>query len=191
MGVFNGAIFKLGISFTNPHTVLPLFVSLLTSSKVLIGSLFTIRSFGWVMPQVFIASLTEHWQKRKSIYVLGAILRGASFFLIFVLVSFWGKKMSSLLLVGFFLLYGTASLGGGLCGLPFLDIVGKVIAIRHRGKFFSLRLFFGGIMAIGGGLIVRYVLAHPMYFPFPDNYALLFFFTFLGFWFASRFCLFI
>lgn len=179
LGVLNGAIFRLGLSFTDPHTVLPLFVSLFTSSKVLIGSVLTIRAFGWFMPQVFIASFTEHWQKRKPIYILGAVLRGSSFFLLFILIYFWGKKMSSLLLVSFFILYGTASLGGGLGGLPFLDIIGKVITPRHRGKFFSLRLFFGGVLAVGGGLLVRYVLAHPIHFPFPDNYALLFFLTFL------------
>ncbi len=180
LGVLNGAIFKLGLSFTDPHTVLPLFVSLLTSSKVLIGSVVTIRAFSWFVPQVFIASFTEHWQKRKSIYIVGAVLRGGSFFLLFILIYFWGKKMPSLLLVSFFILYGTASLGGGLGGLPFLDIIGKVITPRHRGKFFSLRLFFGGILAVGGGLLVRYVLAHPILFPFPNNYALLFFLTFLG-----------
>jgi len=180
LGVLNGAIFKFGLSFTDPNTVLPLFVSLLTSSKVLIGSVATIRVFGFFMPQIFIASFTEHWQKRKPIYILGAVLRGSSFFLLFILIFFWGKKMSYLLLVSFFVLYGTASLGGGLGGLPFLDIVGKVITPRHRGKFFSLRLFFGGLLSIGGGLVVRYVLAHPIHFAFPYNYALLFFLTFLG-----------
>ncbi|TEU03835.1 MFS transporter [Candidatus Aerophobetes bacterium] len=179
LGVLNGAIFRLGLSFTDPHTVLPLFVSLLTSSKVLIGSVITIRAFGWFMPQVFIASFTEHWQKRKPIYILGAVLRASSLFILFLFIYFWEKKMSSLLLVSFFVLYGTACLGAGLGGLPFLDIIGKVITPRHRGKFFSLRLFFGGILAVGGGLLVRYVLAHPIHFPFPHNYALLFFLTFL------------
>ncbi len=179
LGVLNGAIFKLGLSFTAPHTVLPLFVSLLTNSKVLIGSIVTIRAFGWFMPQVFVAGFTEHWHKRKSIYIAGAVLRGSSFFLLFILIYFWGKKMSFLFLVSFFIFYGTASLGGGLGGLPFLDIIGKVITPRHRGKFFSLRLFFGGILAVGGGLLVRYVLAHPIHFPFAYNYALLFFLTFL------------
>ncbi len=179
LGVLNGAIFRLGLSFTDPHTVLPLFVSFLTTSKVLIGSVVTIRALGWFMPQLFIASFTEHWQKRKPIYILGAILRGSSFFLLFILIYFWGKKMSFLFLVSFFILYGTTSLGGGLGGLPFLDIIGKVITPRHRGKFFSLRLIFGGILAIGGGLVVKYVLAHPILFPFPRNYSLLFFLTFL------------
>ena len=179
LGVVSGAIFRLGFSFTDPHTVLPLFVSLLTSSKVLIGSVVTIKAFGWFMPQVFIASFTEHWQKRKPIYILGAVLRASSLFILFLFIYFWGRKMSSLLLVSFFVLYGTACLGAGLGGLPFLDIIGKVITPRHRGKFFSLRLFFGGVLAVGGGLLVRYVLAHPIHFPFAHNYALLFFLTFL------------
>jgi len=55
-----------------------------------------------------------------------------------------------------------------------------VITPRHRGRFFSLRLFWGGILSVGAGLVVRYVLANPIQFPFPRNYAFLFFLTFLG-----------
>jgi len=180
LGVLNGVIFKFGLSFIDPNTVLPVFVSLLTSSKIIIGSVVTIRTFGWFMPQIFVASFTEHWEKRKPIYILGATLRASSLFLLFLITYFWGGKTSSLLLVSFLILYGTSCLGGGLGGLPFLDIVGKVITPRHRGKFFSLRLFFGGFLSIGSGLIVKYILADPIRFPFSHNYALLFLFAFLG-----------
>ncbi len=180
LGVLNGAILRFGLSFTAFHTVLPLFVSLFTSSKVLIGSIVTIRTLGRFLPHIFVASFTEHWQKRKPMYILGTVLRGISYFLIIILIYFWGKKMPSLFLVSFFILFGIVSLGGGLAGLPFLDIVGKLITPRQRGKFFSLRLFFGGILSVGGGFVVKYVLADPIRFPFPYNYALLFFLTFLA-----------
>jgi len=180
LGVLNGVIFKFGLSFIDPNTVLPVFVSLLTSSKIIIGSVVTIRTFGWFMPQIFVANFTEHWKKRKPIYILGATLRASSLFSLFLITYFWGGKISSLLLVSFLIFYGISCLGGGLGGLPFLDIVGKVITPRHRGKFFSLRLFFGGLLSIGSGLIVRHILAKSIRFPFPHNYALLFLFAFLG-----------
>jgi len=180
LGVLNGAIFRLGLSFTDPNTVLPVFVSLLTSSKIIIGSVTTIRSFGWFMPQLFVASFTEHWERRKPVYILGATLRASSLFLLFLITYLWARKTPSLLLLSFLVFYGTSCLAAGLGGLPFLDIVGKVITPRHRGKFFSLRLFLGGILSVGGGLVVKYVLAHPTRFPFPHNYALFFFLTFLG-----------
>lgn len=180
LGVLNGAIFRFGWSFVDHNTVLPVFVSLLTSSKIIIGSVTTMRTFGWFMPQLFVASFTEHWERRKPVYILGATLRASSLFLLFLIIYLWGRNMSSLLLPSFLILYGISCMGGGLTGLPFLDIIGKVITPRRRGKFFSLRLFLGGVLSVGGGLIVRYVLAHPRHFSFPDNYALLFLFALLA-----------
>jgi len=132
------------------------------------------------MPQLFVASFTEHWERRKPVYILGATLKASSLFLLFLIIYLWGRKTPSLLLLSFLILYGISCLGAGIAGLPFLDIVGKVITSRHRGKFFSLRLFLGGILSVGGGLVVKYVLARPTRFPFPDNYALFFLFAFLG-----------
>jgi len=189
LGVLNGVLFNFGISFTHSHTVLPVFVSLFTSSKVIIGSVATLWPFGWSIPQIFVASLTEHWKRRKPIYIMAAVLRSSAWFFLFLLVYFYAGGKTSFLLISFFILYGTSCLAGGLGGLPFMDIVGKVITTTKRGKFFSLRLFFGGILSVGGGLIVKYILSNPEHFPFPHNYALLFFLTF--FWTSLGMFLFI
>ncbi len=180
LGVLNGILFRFGISFTYPHTVLPVFVSLFTSSKVIIGSVGTLWPFGWSIPQIFVASLTEHWKRRKPIYIMAAVLRSSAWFFLFLLVYLYAGGKASFFLISFLILYGASCLAGGLGGLPFMDIVGKVIATTKRGRFFSLRLFFGGILSVGGGLVVKYILSNPEHFPFPHNYALLFFLTF--FW---------
>ena len=65
LGILNGTVFKLAISFCNPHTVLPLFISFFTSSKLLIGSITTITNFGFLAPQLFVANLIGHWSKKK------------------------------------------------------------------------------------------------------------------------------
>ncbi len=180
LGVLNGILFNFGISFTHPHTVLPVFVSLFTSSKIIIGTVTTLWPFGWSIPQIFVASLTEHWKRRKPIYIIAAVLRSSTWFFLFLITYLYGGGKTSFLLISFFILYGTSCLAGGLGGLPFLDIVGKTITTTKRGRFFSLRLFFGGILSVGGGLVVKYILSNPEHFPFPHNYALLFFLTF--FW---------
>jgi len=184
LGVLNGVLFSFAISFTNPNTVLPYFVSLLTSSKFLIGSTTTINSFFFFLPQIFVANFTEHWSKRKFFYIMGAVLRASSWFFLFIITYLYRADSISLLLYSFLILYSLSCLGGGLAGLPFLDIVGKIVIPIRRGRFFSLRLFFGGLLSIGGGLVVKYVLGHTDRFPFPRNFSLLFFLTFIWICFA-------
>ena len=179
LGVLNGVLFSFAVSFTDPNTVLPYFVSLLTSSKFLIGFTTTISNFFYLLPQIFVANLTQHWSRRKPFYIIGALLRASSWFFLFLITYLWGSDNLSLLLFSFLALYSLSCLGGGLGGLPFLDIVGKIIVPTRRGKFFSLRLFFGGLLSIGGGLVVKYILGRPDLFPFPYNFSLLFFLTFI------------
>jgi len=179
LGILNGTIFKLAISFYNPNTVLPLFVSFFTSSKLLIGSIVTITNFGFFAPQLFVANLIGHRERKKSFYILGAFIRITSWFIIPILTYFYAVKNPSLVLVGFFFFYFIACLGGGISHLSFLDIVSKIVEPTKRGKFFSLRHFFGGILAMGGGVIVKYILSDEKNFPFPLNFSLLFLLTFI------------
>jgi len=179
LGILNGTIFKFAISFYNPNTVLPLFVSFFTSSKLLIGSISTITNFSFLAPQLFVANLIGHWSKKKSFYILGAFFRITSWFTILILTYFYALKKPSLVLISFFLLYSIACLGAGISQISFLDIVSKIVRPTKRGKFFSLRHFFGGILGMGGGVIVRYILSDEKNFPFPLNFSLLFFLAFI------------
>jgi len=67
---------------------------------------------------------------------------------------------------------------GGVASVPFTDIWGKAIPSTLRGRFFGYRQLFGGLLAISAGFIVKYILGNKNLF-FPDNYALLFLFSFI------------
>lgn len=175
LGILNGTIFKLAVSFYNPNTVLPLFISFFTSSKLLIGSITTITNFGFLAPQLFVANLIGHWERKKSFYTLGAFFRITSWFAIFIITYIYALKNPLLVLISFFFFYSIACLGAGISQISFLDIVSKVVKPTRRGKFFSLRQFFGGILGIGGGIIVKYIFSDEKNFPFPLNFSFLFF----------------
>ncbi len=73
--------------------------------------------------------------------------------------------------------------GGGLGGVPYADIIGKVFLPAQRGAFFATREVLSGPLAIGAALLVPHIMAGVAY---PDNYALLFALPLLGLGIASQ-----
>jgi predicted MFS family arabinose efflux permease len=60
-----------------------------------------------------------------------------------------------------------------------MDIIAKAIPSTRRGAFFGWRRFLGGVLALGGSLVVKYVLDERWGPPFPHNFGILFFLSFL------------
>jgi MFS family permease len=171
LGVSNGVLFHFAWAFTSTSTVLPLFISRLTSSEILIGLASTLEALGWFLPQIAIAAMTLHRTEQLPVYVKTAFLRGGSFFLFAILVFVLGKENPSYLLVTFFFLFSLYSLGGGMAGVSFTDIVGKTIREEKRGSFFGARKLVGGGLAALGGLLIQRILK---LYDFPRNFGALF-----------------
>ena len=57
IGMIDGGLFGVGIGFGSFITILPLFVSHMTDSALLIGLIPAIHSAGWQLPQL----LTAGW----------------------------------------------------------------------------------------------------------------------------------
>lgn len=170
-GVSNGVFFNFAWAFISTSTVLPLFISRLTSSKLLVGLASTLEALGWFLPQVAIAAMTLHRRNQMPVYVRVAFLRAAVFLTFTGLVFFLGKYDPAYLLVAFFFLFSLYSFGGGLAGVAFMDIVGKTIPADKRGSFFGMRMLLGGgLSALAGFLIQRILDAHD----FPNNFGILF-----------------
>ncbi len=164
-------MFHFAWAFTNTSTVLPLFISRLTPSQILIGLASTLEALGWFLPQVAIAAVTLHRTRQMPVYVRAAFLRGGSFLLFAVLAFFLGKENPTHLLMLFFFLFSVYSFGGGMAGVSFMDIVGKTIPEQRRGSFFGTRkLVGGGLSALAGLWIQRILKTHG----FPENFGILF-----------------
>ncbi len=103
MGLLHGIFFTGGMGFSDPNTVLPVFVSSLTNSKILIGlfasTVETRGSFsrlGSVLPQLFVANKLETRTHKKPLLVKAIIVRAlpispnlsSSFVLVFALAGF-------------------------------------------------------------------------------------------------------
>jgi MFS family permease len=171
LGVVNGILFNLAEALVGGTTVLPLFISSLTDSKVLVGLAGTMSQAAWYMPQFFVAGFIEHLQRKKPLYVWAGVVRLASIWTIAIFIPVLAGAQVGVFLVVFFVLYSVYTLGGGVAGISFMDIVAKTIPANRRGTFFGARLSIGGLLSSLAGLFVRNVLDAR---PFPVNFAILF-----------------
>jgi MFS family permease len=71
------------------------------------------------------------------------------------------------------LAYGLMWAGDGAGGVPWTAIVGRVIPVEGRGRFFALTQVIGGLGRIGAGALVGLVFAGRVVEPFPTGGALL------------------
>lgn len=169
--MLNGVLFNLAEALIGGTTVLPIFISSVTTSKVLVGLSGTMGNAGWFMPQLVVANLIQHVNRKKPVYVWSGVVRIATLWAIAILVALLAGSQAALFVVIFFMLYTVYCLAAGVAGIPFMDIVAKAVPSRRRGTFFGARLFFGGIASALAGIFVKNVLAAHS---FPDNFAILF-----------------
>jgi hypothetical protein len=81
LGVLNGVFFNASAAFLSGSTILPVFVSQLTDSRVLIGLFSAIENFGWFFPQLFAAVFIVHRKKVLGFYNRLSFFRAGFFVL--------------------------------------------------------------------------------------------------------------
>ena len=153
----NGVFYTTGMAFTSATVVLPWYVSQLTESNVLIGILPAIQLGGWALPQMLLINFLQHRRQRLKYYRRSSLVRSTCWVLLAATVLVAPERPEIVLpaLIG---LMAVASLSGGLTGLAFFDLVGRIVQRQQLSTFFSLRNFFGGLGSLAAGLVVRQVL---------------------------------
>ena len=79
VNVLDGTFFMLGMSFSSVVTVMPLFVSQLSSSPLLISLIPAIQNVGWFLPALFTAHYVEKLPRKKP-FAQGHCRRGRVIF---------------------------------------------------------------------------------------------------------------
>jgi Na+/melibiose symporter-like transporter len=98
---------------------------------------------------------------RKPIYLVGGGGRAACLGLLAVALLVWpagAGDTSFALLVVFFAVWAAFSFVAGLSGVPYNDVIARTIPSDRRSRLLGLRLFVGGALAAGGGLLIRAIL---------------------------------
>ncbi|MBN1135213.1 MAG: MFS transporter [Anaerolineae bacterium] len=169
--LWHGAFLALGVALTQPTTVIAAFVADLTGSTIWVGGLSTVLMVAGALPQLLVARWIEPRPRKMPYLMLAIYLRVVSWGMLAGLTYAIGASRPQLLawvLVGLLAIFYA---GGGLGGVPYTDIIGKIIPQKRRGAFFGGQQALAGPLAVGAALLARQVLANVVY---PVNYALLF-----------------
>ena len=171
LGVWNGWLATTGDGFLSVTVVVAGFAARLGASNAMIGLLPAIAQGGWMLPQMLVAARVRSNPYKLPTYRSAALVRTVSYLMMVLAAALLAGRPALCLLV-FTLAMIVNALASGVSGLPFLEVCSKIIPQNQRAAFFGIRNLVGGLLAFGAGLLVRWILASPI--PFPYTYALIF-----------------
>ena len=170
VNIADGAFFWLGMSFAAPSTVMPLYVSHLTDSALLIGLVTAISGAGWYLPQLLTANYVERLPvKKKMVINLGLFTERLPFVVMAASAFAFAGTQPTLALGLFFLTLTWHTLGAGAIAVAWQDMVAKVIPFRYRGRLLGWANASGTTAGMVGSAISAAILAR---YPFPINFAI-------------------
>jgi hypothetical protein len=169
LGVYNGIFIAVSDAFLNSGLVLAPFLSKLGAPPVLIGFIPALRVGGWFLPQLLVASRLAHKTHKLPSYRNMSIVRTIACVLM-TLAAFWLKDNSQLIAVTLLML-AIVAFASGVSGVAFTDVTSKVVPHSRLGSFWVLRNVTGGVLALGAGFTLRWLLTHVL---FPQNFAIIF-----------------
>ncbi len=170
----DAGFFGLAMGFGSFSTIIPLFVSHLTDSAMLIGLAPAIHAVCWQLPQLFTASRMARLQRFKPTVMRNTIHERLAFVglaIVALLVPSIGLNAA---LIITFLLLAWQGLGAGFTANAWQSMIAKIIPSQVRGTFFGGQAAAANILMSLGALAGGYALEIG---GFPNGFALSFFVT--------------
>lgn len=156
VNILDGAFFGLALGFASFVTVIPLFVSTMTDSAVLIGLIPAIHSVGWQLPQLLTADRVARLSRYRPMVVVMTLNERVPFlglaavaWLLAVIGPTWGLVLT-------FLLLTWQGLGGGFTATAWQSLIGKVIPATRRGTFFGVQAAAANLLASGSAVVAGF-----------------------------------
>ena len=164
VNVMDGAFFGFAVGFASFVTIIPLFVSSMTQSAILIGLIPAIHAVGWQFPQLFIANKVSRLPRFKPMVMWNTVQERLPF-LGLAAVAWWLPSLDkNIALTLTFLLLIWQGLGAGITANPWQSMIAKIIPSDIRGTFFGAQAaaanLLASLSAILAGLILERV-EHP------------------------------
>jgi len=168
-GIMDAMFYQLGTQIMSPETVMPLLLTHLGASTVVLGLMTALTSLGILLPQLLMAGLTERLPYKKPISLISGSVERASFFVIGIAVWLWGGTAPQAVLILLLALRTLGSVSLGMILPAWSTMIGKVIPTRRRGMFFGIGRSLGALLGVGGGLLAGRLLE---LYGFPQGFAL-------------------
>jgi MFS family permease len=170
-GIIDAVFFALGAAIISNETVIPLLLTRLGASSVVLGLITALTNVAILLPQLFGAGITQERPYKKPITMLFGPGERLPFLLIGLAVWTWGAAAPSTALVAYVLLRVLSSVSVGTIIPAWYTLIGKTIPTRRRGLFFGLGRGSGALLGAGGAMLAGYLLDSQ---GFPRGFALCF-----------------
>ena len=174
--IFDAGFWFFGDSFVAAYTILPVFMSTLTDSPIIIGLIPALEGAGWFLPQLFLANLLEGKNRRLPLVLKLGIFDRLPFLLLALSTFFILKMDSKIAIVIFLFFYVVKVFSSGLVALPWQELIATVIPVSHRGRYYGSALILGKLMGMIGAVIAGVMLSKVEY---PKNYGYMFLIGFI------------
>jgi MFS family permease len=164
VNVLDGGFFGAALGFASFITVIPLFVSKLTDSAVLIGLIPAIHAVGWQLPQLFTAPRVSKLSKYKRMALLMSLNERVPFLGLAIVAWFSpqiGVKWSLILVFALLIWQG---FGGGFTATAWQSLIAKIIPVKLYGRFFGIQSSAVTFLMAIGSIIAGIVLS-VYYYP--------------------------
>ena len=160
-----------GDAFASLSTVLPLFVSRLSDSTVLVGLVPALYWIGFIGPQVLAAGYVRKLPRKKPFAIAAFGVQRASMFALAAVTFALGGGQPKALLVAFLVLYTIGCIGIGAGIPPYQDMIAKVVPVEKRGRLRGWGVFAASALGVAAGFVARQVIEGQ---PFPRGFAICF-----------------
>jgi len=167
VNLLDGVWFTFGASFISSTTILPLFLSKLTTNPLVFGILAVIAQAGWFLPQLFTANLMERLARKKPVVIkLGLFLERVPIWVMFsaTLVASRRPDLALVLVLGG---YAWHALGAGTVAVSWQDLLARCFPVSRRGRFLGMTSFLGAGTGALGAVLSTWLLNRYL---FPINF---------------------
>jgi MFS family permease len=158
VNLLDGGFFGLALGFASFITIIPLFVSRMTDSALLIGLVPAIHNVGWQFPQLLTAGRVSRAKRIKPLVLWATIHERIPFLGLAVVAWFLPRLGIQTALILTFTLLVWQGFGGGFAANAWTSMITKIMPENLHGTFFGAQMaaFTGleGLSAVAAGLIL-------------------------------------
>ncbi|OQA41617.1 MAG: bicyclomycin/multidrug efflux system [Chloroflexi bacterium ADurb.Bin325] len=173
--VLDLGLFTAALNLVSLATIMPLLISRLTDSKIIIGLLPALANVGYLLPQLLTANYTEGLRRKLPFTAACGMAERLPYPLIGLATWFLALPAPGLALPLILSLRAGGAVAGGLSTPAWYDLIAKVIPLRRRGFYSSVGNGLGAILGVAGAALAGWILGH---WPYPQNFAICFFAAF-------------
>ncbi len=138
VNVLDLAFYVMAGSLIYGSTVMALYTSYLTDSKLLIGLIPALQNAGYYVPQLIWAQKTEQTPRKKPLILRVSVIERAGYLVIALVILLVPGAPRWLAYAVLALSLGTAATAGGLVAPAWHSLIAKVIPVSRRGRQLGL-----------------------------------------------------